>query len=95
MLVLATATLPSDRRTPNYHGPRTLMLQTYKSPSVQVEEGGSTHEIPYSAEPSLGELFAIGHWIYSSAIPRHSVGRAADDRTCRRLSFHDAAAVYC
>ena len=34
------------------------MLQIYKSPSVQVEEGGSTHDVPYSAQPSLADLFA-------------------------------------
>ena len=34
------------------------MLQIYKSPSVQVEEGEPTHDVPYSAQPSLADLFA-------------------------------------
>jgi succinoglycan biosynthesis transport protein ExoP len=34
------------------------MLQIYKSPPVQVEESGSTHGVPYSAQPSLADLFA-------------------------------------
>jgi succinoglycan biosynthesis transport protein ExoP len=33
------------------------MLEIYKSPSVQLEEGGSTHDVPYSAQPSSAELF--------------------------------------
>jgi polysaccharide biosynthesis transport protein len=33
------------------------MLQIYKSPSVQLEEAGSTYDVPYSAEPSLADLF--------------------------------------
>ena len=34
------------------------MLQIYNSPSVQVQEGGSTHDVPYSAELSAADLFA-------------------------------------
>ena len=34
------------------------MLQIYNSPSVQAEEGGSTHDVPYSAQPSLADQFA-------------------------------------
>ena len=35
------------------------MLQTYNtSPSVQVGEDGSTHDVPYSVQPSLTDLFA-------------------------------------
>ena len=34
------------------------MLQTYKSPSVQVGEDGSTHDVPYSVQPSLTDLYA-------------------------------------
>ena len=46
------------RVLPNSLGPkRHAMLQIYKSPSVQVEEGESTHDVPYSAEPSLADLF--------------------------------------
>ena len=38
------------------------MLQIYNSPSGQVEEGTSTHDVPSSAELSLADLFtkAIG-----------------------------------
>ena len=34
------------------------MLQFYKSPSVQVEEGGLTPDVPYPAPQSLGEQFS-------------------------------------
>ena len=34
------------------------MLQVYKSPSVQVEEGLSTDYLPYSTQPSLADLVA-------------------------------------
>ena len=34
------------------------MLQIYNSPSVQVREGGSTHDVPYSAELSAADLLA-------------------------------------
>jgi succinoglycan biosynthesis transport protein ExoP len=34
------------------------MLQTYKSPSVPVGEDGSIHDVPYSVQPSLTELYA-------------------------------------
>jgi polysaccharide biosynthesis transport protein len=34
------------------------MLQIYKSPSVQVEDSEPIHDVPYSAEPSLADLFA-------------------------------------
>jgi polysaccharide biosynthesis transport protein len=34
------------------------VLQIYESPSVQLEEGGSTDDVPYSVQPSLGDLFA-------------------------------------
>ena len=35
------------------------MLQIYKSPSVQVEEGGSTHDVPYSAQPSHWRTYSL------------------------------------
>ena len=48
-----------NRRTPNSHGLRTLMLQTYnKSLSPKWGKAGSTHDVPYSAQPSLADLFA-------------------------------------
>jgi polysaccharide biosynthesis transport protein len=34
------------------------VLQTYKLPSVQVDEGGLTHDVPYSVQPSLTDLYA-------------------------------------
>ena len=34
------------------------MLQINKSASIQVEEGGSTHDVPYPAQPSLADQFA-------------------------------------
>jgi polysaccharide biosynthesis transport protein len=34
------------------------MLQIHKSPSVQVDEGGSPYDVLHSAQPSFGDLFA-------------------------------------
>src|SRR4029077_9125598 len=47
----------ANRRTPNSAG-LTHVLQTYKSPSMPVDEGGSTHDIPYPVQPSLTDLYA-------------------------------------
>jgi succinoglycan biosynthesis transport protein ExoP len=33
------------------------MLQIYKSPSVEAGQDGLTHDVPYSAQPSLADLF--------------------------------------
>ena len=45
-------------RNSSLQSSKALMLQIYKSPSVQVGEGESTHDVPYSAQPSLADLFA-------------------------------------
>ena len=36
------------------------MLELYKSPLLQVEESGSIHDVPFSAEPSIAEYLAKG-----------------------------------